>query len=482
MNEKIKCEWEELIRSDVRVYGISSVLRSIRFSNDFIGGPKYEKILVYIKDGTAYYYENFGDHEKVGNYVLEKLRADRKFFEKYVNYWKERFNHFIELLEEFRKLDLKKLTDEEIGEKIWLIHDEYSHFHGLAYNVDTMDIMCGPIIEDLVKKHLGDREIKKSELTDIFNKITFPDTPTLTWQKEFDFLRLAELKKDGNLNDEDLEKYVDRYYWADFNWGRGKALTKKELAKNLETAAEMKTSDELLQYSNKKLEEKKQTLTELAPSEAILYILEIFETFGHLQDLRKEGQMKGMYCLDLLMEEIAKRRKIDPKILDGAWPEEVVAICKNEQFDIERIGKRSGEYFVIYGQNGKKEYFGAEASKLRDQELNFELDKSIDLQGIAASKGKVVGRALVSLGSKEAIEKIQDGEILITGMTTPDFVPAMKKAGAIVTDEGGLTCHAAIISRELNIPCVVGTKYATRIIASGDKVEVNANHGVIKKI
>jgi pyruvate,water dikinase len=67
-------------------------------------------------------------------------------------------------------------------------------------------------------------------------------------------------------------------------------------------------------------------------------------------------------------------------------------------------------------------------------------------------------------------------------MTMPDFAPAMKKAAAIVTDEGGLTCHAAIISRELGKPCVVGTKFATRLLKDGDMIEVNANHGIVKKV
>ena len=67
-------------------------------------------------------------------------------------------------------------------------------------------------------------------------------------------------------------------------------------------------------------------------------------------------------------------------------------------------------------------------------------------------------------------------------MTRPELVPAMKKAAAIVTDEGGLTSHAAIVSRELGIPCVVGTKISTKIFKDGDLVEVNANHGSVRKI
>jgi len=67
-------------------------------------------------------------------------------------------------------------------------------------------------------------------------------------------------------------------------------------------------------------------------------------------------------------------------------------------------------------------------------------------------------------------------------MTRPDMAPILKKAAAFVTNEGGITCHAAIVSRELNKPCIIGTKIATKVLKDGDTVEVNANNGVVKII
>jgi len=75
--------------------------------------------------------------------------------------------------------------------------------------------------------------------------------------------------------------------------------------------------------------------------------------------------------------------------------------------------------------------------------------------------------------------KMKANDILVSIATTPDLVPAIKKAAAIVTDIGGITCHAAIISRELGIPCVVGTRIATKALRDGDTVDVNATHGKI---
>ena len=78
------------------------------------------------------------------------------------------------------------------------------------------------------------------------------------------------------------------------------------------------------------------------------------------------------------------------------------------------------------------------------------------------------------------LDKVKRGDILVTPMTTPNFLPAMNKASAFITDEGGVMCHAAILLRELRKPCIVGTKIATKILKAGDWVEVDANNGVVK--
>lgn len=78
--------------------------------------------------------------------------------------------------------------------------------------------------------------------------------------------------------------------------------------------------------------------------------------------------------------------------------------------------------------------------------------------------------------------KMRPGDILVSIATDPDIVPAMKKASAIVTEQGGITSHAAIVSRELGIPCVIGTKIATRVLKDGDKVVVDATRGIVKKL
>ncbi|MBI5635932.1 phosphoenolpyruvate synthase, partial [Candidatus Micrarchaeota archaeon] len=100
------------------------------------------------------------------------------------------------------------------------------------------------------------------------------------------------------------------------------------------------------------------------------------------------------------------------------------------------------------------------------------------VRGLGAAPGQACGVARVILDLKD-LYQLKKGEILVTAMTTPDFVSAMKRAAAIVTDEGGSTCHAAIVSRELGIPCVVGTQGATGIIKTGQLITVDANTGCV---
>jgi len=118
--------------------------------------------------------------------------------------------------------------------------------------------------------------------------------------------------------------------------------------------------------------------------------------------------------------------------------------------------------------------------------INFIFDKpnkenleSGIIKGHIAFKGKAQGKVRI-LKRKNQISEFIKGEILVSPMTTPDFIPAIKKASAIVTDEGGITCHAAIISREMKKPCIIGTKIATQILKDGDIVEVNADKGIVK--
>lgn len=141
---------------------------------------------------------------------------------------------------------------------------------------------------------------------------------------------------------------------------------------------------------------------------------------------------------------------------------------------LEKYSYANEQLFTGEGLEKLKKRFDIEVESVAT--MNVE-----DFKGQVAFKGLAKG-TVRKLMSRADVSKLIEGEILVSPMTMPEYVPAMKKAAAIVTDEGGITCHAAIVARELQKPCVIGTKIATLVLKDGDIVEVDASKGVIKII
>ncbi len=109
----------------------------------------------------------------------------------------------------------------------------------------------------------------------------------------------------------------------------------------------------------------------------------------------------------------------------------------------------------------------------------YQRNSSQELKGMSAMKGKCSGRVKIVLSPKIEGAKFEEGDILVTSMTKPEFAPLLQKAKAFITDQGGVACHAAIVARELGKPCIIGTKIATKVLKDGDLVEVDAERGVV---
>jgi phosphohistidine swiveling domain-containing protein len=156
-------------------------------------------------------------------------------------------------------------------------------------------------------------------------------------------------------------------------------------------------------------------------------------------------------------------------------------IKKAVTLDLAVLKNRHSGYFyvednLIVGRNR------AYVENLYDIQFeNLMFDAKDGVKGQTAYKGKARGEVKIVYGPKQ-IFKVNDGDVIVSSMTMPDVLPAMKKASAFVTDEGGVMCHAAIIARELKKPCIIGTKIATKVLCDGDLVEVDAHKGVVKII
>ncbi len=176
--------------------------------------------------------------------------------------------------------------------------------------------------------------------------------------------------------------------------------------------------------------------------------------------------------IDLPPEKANARVLSDDEIIKLAELAELIEEHYGKPQDIEWAIEKGKIYIVqsrpITTIKGKKE------------EKSEEVEGEVLVRGLGASPGIGVGKVKIILSEKE-IGRVEEGDVLVTTMTTPDMVPAMRRASAIVTDEGGMTCHAAIVSRELGVPAVVGTGNATKVLKDGMLVTVDGDKGVVYK-
>lgn len=168
--------------------------------------------------------------------------------------------------------------------------------------------------------------------------------------------------------------------------------------------------------------------------------------------------------------------------------QKVQKIADEDIISLARIGKRLEDHYrtpqdVEWAKEGEKLYIVqtrpvTTLNQPMDTSTVGEVKADAILSGVAASPGAASGTVKI-IPDPSQIDKIMDGDILVAEMTTPDFVPAMKRAVAIITDRGGRTAHAAIVSRELGIPCIVGTEHATSILKDGQEVTVDGSSGKV---
>lgn len=153
--------------------------------------------------------------------------------------------------------------------------------------------------------------------------------------------------------------------------------------------------------------------------------------------------------------------------------------------NIKELQKRQAGYIYfegkLYTDLTIKQLERAENIEIINDEFSNDQKNDKFLKGTVAMPGKVSGRVKIVFELNQ-LDKVRAGDILVMAMTTPDYIMAMKRAAAFVTDEGGITCHAAIVAREMKKPCIIGTKVATTVLQDGDLVEVDANKGVVKTI
>lgn len=214
----------------------------------------------------------------------------------------------------------------------------------------------------------------------------------------------------------------------------------------------------------------------------------IVKKFSQFHDYRKKVFLKYFDFLKIISKKIAEKEKLKFGSLNYLSFNEIIDFLKGKikiDIAISLQKKRKKCYIVKRLNNSDKEIIITD-NFVRESRFfkKYISEKNIltikKIRGISIYKGKVKGR--VKKISQISYDKTLANKIIVMPMTLPSMVPLLKKSLAIVTDEGGLLCHAALVAREFKIPCIVGTKIATKVLHDGDLVEVDANKGIVGKI
>ncbi|MFH0854568.1 MAG: PEP-utilizing enzyme [bacterium] len=207
--------------------------------------------------------------------------------------------------------------------------------------------------------------------------------------------------------------------------------------------------------------------------------IELAKEYVYFRNYRGERLYEALYNLENLWEKLALCYNLRGNDIGYYLIEETDKLFKTgHKTNYAIINKRKNGFGFIICDKKISLITGKNLEKKKEA-INKLPEKISLIKGIAACKGIVKGIVKIVLRASEQ-DKVKKNDILATNMTTPDYLPSMKKASAFITDEGGITCHAAIVARELGKPCIIGTKIATQVLKDGDLVEVDANNGVVK--
>ena len=211
----------------------------------------------------------------------------------------------------------------------------------------------------------------------------------------------------------------------------------------------------------------------------IVNILKYMDGLAQIRDFSKEYQMKLFAIFEILLNSMGKKINLPKDLLLFAFPQEIKQIIKNPEYWRSILMRRKTGIIVFWIEDREKNTL-LDSTKARNMLIEIIKEEAVEsFKGQVATKGgTIIGKIKIVMNPRGV--KFNKNTILVTDMTTPDFVPIMKKSKAIITNIGGITCHAAIISRELGIPCVIGTKIATKVLKDNDIVEIDTNIGVVK--
>ncbi len=441
-------------------------------------------------------FDGFNFFQGHNNYGYFNKDKERKFFENILR--KQLKNNLYlkqKLLGPWTKL--KKQKDNLLKKAIPKLLSQLSNHQLIQYHsginrimfnlwkvsicLESSDPWSDIILNQYLKKY-GKGHIKPQQIA----LLCSPKKLSYLQQEKLNRIKVAIKLKQKKATKKDIIKHREKYNWMNTNWAGVNLLSLNYFKKQIYQMAKwplaklLKEKNKLL-FWQKQHQKKVETLQKkLKLTKEIKVLCGLCSTFSDWREERKMDSMITLIALDKIINEFSKRTKLPKKLLlflDGQEFTSMEAI-KNKKNELQ---KRTKTCFYHVAKAGKLMVFTGKEALTLHQLLENSLTHSKTLTGATAYKGKIKGTAKLVVSAKD-FKKIKRGDILVTQMTRPEFMPILHKVSAIVTDEGGITCHAAIMSRELKIPCVIGTQTATKMLKNGDLVEVDANQGAIKII
>jgi phosphohistidine swiveling domain-containing protein len=296
---------------------------------------------------------------------------------------------------------------------------------------------------------------------------------------------LALLKKgEGRLNSyHDLPEILSRHRqiwgWAFTNYGSERLPSPLEILRRMKQIVNNLDKEQLsIELNNKKRKKKIKLLSSLQPE--VRKVIDLLDAITELRDQRKSLWLKISLDFKIWLKKVSRLHFNDLDLMWLTREEQCFLNRSNLKIYTKIIEQRKKGCAALYGYSGEASQVlvGKEFEIIKNKFLYREKQEAFF--GVSASGGKIVGKVR-NVRSGNDFNKFKKGEILIASHTTPDYLTIMKKAGAILTERGGITSHAAIISRELKKPCIVGIQGIFNNFIDGQKVEVDADKGLVSK-
>ncbi|MBI5002531.1 hypothetical protein HZC31_04040 [Candidatus Woesearchaeota archaeon] len=386
-------------------------------------------------------------------------------------------------------LDFSKCSEKELLAHLQTLIEQGAEQWCPLIFIDSFDAEGNQFLEAEIKKHTP-------QLLSELGTLTTPSAMSYSQREKLAFLKLALLalkekniilkaKKAKELSSslqKLLHAHEQQFYWSKNNYAHIFYLDAqfflKELQKLLSSSSEKQITDEIrrIETSSTTQLKKRDHLLSIAPV-SVQSICYFFQKLTVLRDIRKEKQCILVMWVKLLSQALAKKMNCDPVLLERMVYSEIPRLSTDRKQFLKELQERTEVVYVMSDLHDTVLFTNQEAAQLHTF-LESKISPSSGLKGMVASSGKAVGIVRV-INKVSEFGSFQKGDILVSAMTRPEFLPIMGKAAAIVTDEGGITSHAAIVSRELGIPCIIGTQTATRVLKTGQKVEVDAVHGIV---